>query len=92
MKLVTVIFPTSRREKLVRALADHPVPGLSLSRTEGFGKQSGPLGLIERCRVEVILPDEQLEPVLALVESVLSTGHPEDGVVFWQSLEGYKHL
>lgn len=92
MKLVTLIFPTSRREKLVRALADHPVPGLSLSRTEGFGKQSGPLGLIERCRVEVILPDEQLESVLALVESVLSTGHPEDGVVFWQSLEGYKHL
>ena len=92
MKLLTVIFPTTRREKLVRALADHPVPGLSLSRTAGFGKESGPLGLIERCRVELILPDEQLEPVLALVESVLSTGHPEDGVVFWQSLEGYKHL
>lgn len=92
MKLVTVIFPTSRREKLVRALADHPVPGLSLSQTEGFGKQTGPFGLITRSRVELILPDEQLDPVLDLLESVLSTGNPEDGVVFWQHLDGYKHL
>lgn len=92
MKLLTVIFPTTRREKVVRALMDHPVPGLSLSQTEGFGKQTGPLGLIERCRVEVILPEAQLEPVLALLESVLSTGNPEDGVVFWQTLEGYRHL
>jgi Nitrogen regulatory protein PII len=92
MKLLTVIFPTSRREKVVRALADHPVPGLSLSRTEGFGKETSPLGLIERCRVEVILSDAELEPVLALLESVLSTGNQEDGVVFWQNLEGYRHL
>ncbi len=92
MKLVTVIFPVSRREKVVRALADHPVPGLSLSRVEGFGRESGPLGLIERCRVELILPDAQLDPVLDLLESILTTGHPEDGVVFWQSLEGYRHF
>ncbi|MNL37053.1 Nitrogen regulatory protein P-II 2 [compost metagenome] len=92
MKLLTVIFPTSRREKVVRALSDHPVPGLSLSRTEGFGKATGPLGLTERCRVEMVLPEAQLKPVLALLESVLSTGNPEDGVVFWQDLEGYRHL
>lgn len=92
MKLLTVIFPVARREKVVRALEDHPVPGLSLSRLEGFGKVTGPLGLIERCRVEMILPDEQLEGVLSLLESVLQTGNPEDGVMYWQSLDGYRHL
>jgi nitrogen regulatory protein PII len=92
MKLLTVIFPVTRREKVVRTLADYPVPGLSLSRVSGFGQVIDPLGLIERCRIEMILPDDQLAPVTALVESVLSTGDPEAGILFWQDLEGYRHL
>lgn len=92
MKLVTVIFPQARRDKVVRALADHPVPGLSLTRTEGFGQVSEPLGLLSGCRIELILPDEEVEAVIGVLESVLSTGRPEDGVVFWQSLEGYRHF
>lgn len=92
MKLLTVIFPVSRRDKVVRALADHPVPGLSLGRVSGFGQVSDPLGLIERCQIEMILPESQLEPVKALLESILSTGDPEDGILFWRGLDGYQHL
>lgn len=92
MKLLTVIFPVSRRDKVVRALADHPVPGLSLSRVSGFGQVSDPLGLIERCQIEMVLPDDQIAPIKTLLESILSTGDPEAGILFWRSLDGYQHL
>ncbi|HEY9854289.1 MAG TPA: P-II family nitrogen regulator [Stenomitos sp.] len=92
MKLLTIIFPVERRDKLVRVLSDYPVPGMSLTRVKGSGLVDEPLGLIERYRMDLILPDADLAPVIALAESVLRTGHPEDGVLFWHELEGYRHL
>lgn len=59
-------------------------PGLTLSRVEGFGhrRSRGPALMTDRVKLEVVVPDEDVERVLETIAARAHTGRTGDGKIF----------
>ena len=92
MKLVTAIVKPHRVEEVKEALRDAGVMGLTTSDVEGFGRQRGhtevyrgaeyQVDFVPKVKVEVVVPDEEVQGVVDAVVKAARTGKIGDGKVW----------
>lgn len=92
---VKSIIRPERVTAVVRALHDIPdVPGITVSVVRGIGKRMPTtneaipqFGETEMAKLETVVPEHLLQPVLEAVQSAAGTGRPGDGKVFVSRVE-----
>ncbi len=97
MKQVTAIIKPFKLDEVREALAEVGVSGLTVTEVKGFGRQKGHTELyrgaeyvvdfLPKIRVEVVLPDDQVEAAIEAVVKAARTGKIGDGKIFAAPLE-----
>ncbi len=97
MKLVTAIVQPSRLDELKDALASLGVRGMTVSRTEGYGRQQGhkeiyrgaeyAVDFVDKLRVEVLADDPDVGRVVDGIVTAGRTGQLGDGKVWVTPVE-----
>lgn len=97
MKKIEAIIKPFKLEEAKEALADVGIQGMTVTEVKGFGRQKGhteiyrgseyTVDFLPKVKIEIIVGDDQAQPVAkAIVESV-STGKIGDGKVFISPVE-----
>lgn len=100
MKKVELIIRPDKLEKLKHILNKCNVGGITVTSAMGCGNQKGNtdissykgieitnMNLIPKIKAEVVIRDEELEDLLALIYDQLSSGTVGDGKVFVSPVE-----
>ena len=97
MKQVTPIIKPFKLDEVREALAEVGVSGLTVTEVKGFGRQKGHTELyrgaeyvvdfLPKIRVEVVLPDDQVEAAIEAVVKAARTGKIGDGKIFVTPVE-----
>ena len=97
MKKVEAIIKPFKLDEVKDALAEVGVVGLTISEVRGFGRQKGHqelfrgseyvVDLLPKLKIEVVVREEQLEPVVETLLRAARTGNIGDGKIFVYSLD-----
>jgi nitrogen regulatory protein P-II 1 len=97
VKQVTAIIKPFKLDEVREALAEVGVSGLTVTEVKGFGRQKGHTELsrgaeyvvdfLPKIRVEVVLPDSQVEAAIEAVVKAARTGKIGDGKIFVSPVE-----
>jgi len=97
MKLVSAIIKPFKLDDVREALSVLGVQGMTATEARGFGRQKGHTELyrgaeyvvdfLPKIRVDVAIPAEKLEEVVAAIRKAASTGKIGDGKIFVMDLE-----
>ena len=97
MKKVEAIIKPFKLEDVKEALNNVGVKGLTVSEVKGFGRQKGhkelyrgaeyEIEFLPKVKLEVIVPESELENVIEAIVSSARTGRLGDGKVFVSSVE-----
>ncbi|MEU8838674.1 P-II family nitrogen regulator [Streptomyces roseus] len=92
MKLITAIVKPHRLDEIKDALQRFGVQGLTVSEASGYGRQRGhtevyrgaeyTVDLVPKIRIEVVVEDDDAEPVMDLLVQGARTGKIGDGKVW----------
>ena len=92
MKLVTAIIKPHMLDQVRDALAGAGVQGLTVTEVKGFGRQKGhtevyrgaeyTVGFVPKIKIEIVVADERVEPVIGTIKTSARTGAIGDGKVF----------
>ncbi len=98
MKKIEAIIRPESLEAVRNALSQAGVTGLMISEIEGHGKQMGvvqqwrgekyKVELLPKVKVEIIIPDNQLESITQTIIESARTGEIGDGKIFISPVEG----
>lgn len=100
MKLVMAIVRPSKVEEVKDALAKLNISGMTISEVRGHGRQKGhtaiyrgkeySVSLLPKMKIEIVIPDEQLDETIRVIVETARTGEIGDGRVFILPVEeGY---
>jgi nitrogen regulatory protein P-II 1 len=82
MKIVTAIVRTSALEKVLASLQEAGIRGLTISEVRGLGHEVHMYTPYEvHSRIEIIMPDREVEKVISAIVENAHTGFPGDGMV-----------
>jgi len=97
VKKVEAIIKPFKLEDVKEALSNVGVKGLTVSEVKGFGRQKGhkelyrgaeyEIEFLPKLKLEVVVPDADLENVIEAIVSSARTGRLGDGKVFVSSVE-----
>lgn len=97
MKKVEAIIKPFKLEEVKEALAAVGVQGLTVTEVKGFGRQKGHKELyrgaeyvvefLPKVKLEIVVPDELLRPVIEAITKAASTGRIGDGKIFVSPIE-----
>ena len=97
MKKLEIIIRPEKLEELKKILTESGVTGMMISNIMGFGNQKGythqyrgttyAVNLVSKLRVETVVKDELVEPMMEKVSKTLSTGNVGDGKIFVYPVE-----
>jgi nitrogen regulatory protein PII len=97
MKLITAIIKPFKLDDVRSALVDLGVQGLTLTEVKGYGRQKGHTELyrgaeykvdfLAKIKLEVAVTDDQLAPVIEVIQTSAHTGKVGDGKIFVTNLE-----
>lgn len=97
MKMVTAVIKPFRLDDVREALAEAGVHGTTMTEVKGFGRQKGHTELyrgaeyavdfLPKIKLEIVVPDERVEPVVEAIIGAAKTGQIGDGKIFVHSLE-----
>ncbi len=97
MKLVTAIVKPFKLDDVRTALSDVGVTGITVTEVKGFGRQKGHTELyrgaeyvvdfLPKMKIEVALPDDQVDSAIEAITQSANTGKIGDGKIFVQALE-----
>ena len=92
MKKIEAIIKPFKLDDVKEALQDVGIQGLSVIEAKGFGRQKGHTELyrgaeyvvdfLPKVKVEVVVADDMVEPVIEAVVSAAKTGKIGDGKIF----------
>ena len=92
MKKIEAIIKPFKLDDVKEALQDVGIQGLSVIEAKGFGRQKGHTELyrgaeyvvdfLPKVKVEVVVADDMVEPVIEAVVSATKTGKIGDGKIF----------
>jgi nitrogen regulatory protein P-II 1 len=92
MKLLICMFSTKKLDPVKKALWEAGVRGVTLSEGSGYGYQRVQVESVQgtdykvqyqdRLRLEIVLPDNEVERVVDLLLEVIRTGRIGDGKIF----------
>lgn len=97
MKLVTAIIKPFKLDDVRAALSEVGVQGITATEVKGFGRQKGHTELyrgaeyvvdfLPKVKLEIAVPDGQVERVIEAVSQSANTGKIGDGKIFVSPLE-----
>jgi nitrogen regulatory protein P-II 1 len=97
MKLVTAVIKPHKWEDVREALETFGVTGMTVSEVSGYGRQKGhtevyrgaeyDIALVPKVRIEIVVADGDVEPVVDAIVRTAQTGRIGDGKVWVQPVE-----
>ncbi|MEL6197161.1 MAG: P-II family nitrogen regulator [Pseudomonadota bacterium] len=97
MKLVIAVIKPFKLEEVREALTGIGVQGLMVSEVKGYGRQSGHteiyrgaeyvVNFVPKIKIEMVIPDDQVDRVIETISSTARTGKIGDGKIFVTSVE-----
>ena len=97
MKLVVAVIKPFKLDDVREALAEVGVQGITVTEVKGFGRQKGHTELyrgaeyvvdfLPKIKIEVAVPEDQLNRVVEAITESARTGKIGDGKIFVSSLE-----
>ena len=97
MKKIEAIIKPFKLDEVKEALQEVGVEGLTVLEAKGFGRQKGHTELyrgaeyivdfLPKVKIEVVIPDQMLDPALDAILSAAKTGKIGDGKVFVSSID-----
>ncbi len=97
MKKIEAIIKPFKLEDVKNALTKIGVQGMTVTEVNGFGRQKGrtevyrgaeyKIDFVPKSKIEIIIPDELLTPVLETIERSAKTGKIGDGKIFLSPVE-----
>jgi nitrogen regulatory protein PII len=97
MKLVTAIIKPFKLDEVREMLSALHIEGMTVSEAKGYGRQKGHteiyrgaeyfVSFLPKLRIEIVLRDEQVEPVIEAIRAATNTGHIGDGKIFVSPIE-----
>jgi nitrogen regulatory protein PII len=92
MKLVKAIVRPNKVDDIKDALAKLSISGMTVTEVRGHGRQKGHtaiyrgkeyvVNLLPKMEVEVVVPDDMVEPAIRAIMGAARTGEIGDGRVF----------
>ena len=92
MKLVMAIVKPFKLDSVREALMEVGIQGLTVSEAKGFGRQKGQTEIyrgaeynvefVPKVRIEVVIDDDEVERVVAVIRSSALTEKIGDGKIF----------
>jgi len=92
MKKVEAIIKPFKLDEVKEALQELGVQGMTVMEAKGYGRQKGHTELyrgaeyvvdfLPKIKIEVVIADDQLEPVLEAITGAARTGRIGDGKIF----------
>jgi nitrogen regulatory protein P-II 2 len=97
MKLVTAIVKPFKLEDVRDALIGVGVHGMTITEVKGYGRQKGhteiyrgaeyAVNFLPKIRIEVAVPEEDVDRVVEAIASAAKTGQIGDGKVFVTTID-----
>ncbi|HEY7384371.1 MAG TPA: P-II family nitrogen regulator [Beijerinckiaceae bacterium] len=97
MKLVSAVIKPFKLDEVRDALTAVGVQGLTITEVKGYGRQKGHteiyrgaeyvVSFLPKVKVEVVVPTEQVDAVVAAIMGAARTGQIGDGKVFVTGIE-----
>jgi len=97
MKMVVAMIKPHKLDEVKQALSELGIQGMSVSEIKGFGRTGGrtevfrgsayQVDFVPKVRIEVVVTDKQVHPVLDAIERSAKTGKIGDGKVFVLSVD-----
>ncbi len=97
MKMITAVIKPFKLDDVREALASIGVQGVTVSEVKGFGRQKGHTELyrgaeyvvdfLPKVKLELALPDDQVDGAVDAIVSAANTGKIGDGKIFIAPLE-----
>ncbi len=92
MKKVEAIIKPFKLDEVKDALTEVGVQGMTVTEVKGFGRTGGKkevyrgsayvVDFVPKVKVEVVVPDEMVHPVVEAIEKSAKTGRIGDGKIF----------
>jgi nitrogen regulatory protein P-II 1 len=96
MKKIEAIIRHFKLEDVKKALTDHGVTGMTITEVRGFGRQKGhkemyrgaeyEVDFVPKIKIEMVIPDANLQTVLDALIRAAQTGQVGDGKIFVSDL------
>ncbi len=96
MQRIEAIIKPFKLEDAKLALTEIGVEGITVSEVRGYGRQKGhtetyrgaeyAVDLLPKLKLEVVVPDERVDQVLAVLADACKTGQVGDGKIFVSSV------
>src|SRR5712675_1403065 len=97
MKKVEAIIKPFKLEEVKDALGEIGIEGMTVTEVKGFGRQKGhteiyrgseyTVDFLPKIKLELVVPDAQVEPAVAIIVKAAKTGKIGDGKVFVSNVE-----
>ena len=97
MKKIEAIIKPFKLDEVKEALQEIGVQGLSVTEAKGFGRQKGHTELyrgaeyvvdfLPKVKIEVVIPDDILDDVIAAIIESAKTGKIGDGKIFVSEIQ-----
>jgi nitrogen regulatory protein PII len=97
MKKIEAIIKPFKLDEVRDALSELGIGGMTVSEVEGFGRQKGRTeiyrgseyssDLLPKVKLEIVLADTLVQPVLNAIISAAKTGKIGDGKIFISAIE-----
>lgn len=92
MKKIEAIIKPFKLEAIKEALGEAGIEGMTVTEVKGFGRQKGhteiyrgseyTVDFLPKVKVEIVVPDEDVEKTVQIVVNAAKTGKIGDGKVF----------
>ena len=92
MKKISAIVRPEKMEPLKDALFEADVSGMTISQVNGCGSQHGwteyyrgtevLLNMVPKVKFEIVVQDDQVEPLVKIIQETARTGSVGDGKIF----------
>ena len=97
MKKIEAIIKPFRLEEVKDVLKELGISGMTVSEVKGFGRQKGhteiyrgseyTVDFIPKSKIDVVVPDELVDAVVAAIVQAAKTGKIGDGKIFVSNVE-----
>jgi len=97
MKKIEAIINPFKLDEVKNALTKIGVQGMTVTEVKGFGRQKGhtesyrgteyAIDFLPKSKIEIIITDDLVTPVIETIERIAKTGKIGDGKIFLSSVE-----
>ena len=97
MKMVSSVIKHFKLDDVRKALTDIGVHGMTATEVKGFGRQKGHMEVyrgveyevtfLPKVKLEIAVPDEELDTVINTIQESAKTGEIGDGKIFIYDLQ-----